>query len=102
MATWTHSYQEQVRFFSSHAHGAQHATGLLTWLLGTGGTIAGCATYLKSVDPTVKIILSDPEGSSLYNKVKFGVMYDKKEREGTKRRHQVSQVASLHFSPRGC
>jgi len=36
--------------------------------------------------------LADPEGSGLYNKVKHGVMYSDREREGTKRRHQVDTV----------
>lgn len=34
-------------------------------------------------------MLSDPEGSGLYNKIKHGVMFDIKEAEGTRRRHQV-------------
>ncbi|KAF9227064.1 PALP-domain-containing protein [Gyrodon lividus] len=59
---------------------------------GTGGTIAGTGQYIKSMDGSVKVVLSDPEGSGLYNKVKFGVMYDRKEAEGTKRRHQVDTV----------
>lgn len=57
--------------------------------VGTGGTISGCGNYLKTMDPNVQVILADPEGSGLFNKVKYGVMYDKKESEGTKRRHQV-------------
>jgi cysteine synthase A len=55
----------------------------------------------------VKVVLADPEGSGLYNKVgvltaawhhlthlqvKHGVMYDRREAEGTKRRHQVDTV----------
>jgi len=59
---------------------------------GTGGTIAGVAAYLKSMNPAVKVVLADPEGSGLYNKVKYGVMFDKKEKEGTKRRHQVDTI----------
>ncbi|KIJ18828.1 cysteine synthase [Paxillus involutus ATCC 200175] len=59
---------------------------------GTGGTIAGTGRYIKSMDDRVKVVLADPEGSGLYNKVKFGVMYDRKESEGTKRRHQVDTV----------
>ncbi|KAG8835016.1 hypothetical protein FRC17_005864 [Serendipita sp. 399] len=59
---------------------------------GTGGTIAGVACYLKERHPQVRIILSDPEGSGLYNKVKHGVMYDPKESEGRRRRHQVDTV----------
>ncbi|WWD05858.1 hypothetical protein V865_003942 [Kwoniella europaea PYCC6329] len=59
---------------------------------GTGGTVAGTGMFLKKALPNLKIVLSDPEGSGLYNKVKFNVMFDTKEREGTKRRHQVDTV----------
>lgn len=95
---------------------------------GTGGTLSGVGRYLKEASAAggpkgsgrVKVVLSDPEGSGLYNKVrvwplmhsevlalltlpsptgsspddqvKFGVMFDRKEREGTKRRHQVDTV----------
>lgn len=41
------------------------------------------------LDKDVQVVLADPEGSGLYNKIKFGVMFDAKESEGTKRRHQV-------------
>ncbi|KAG2148687.1 tryptophan synthase beta subunit-like PLP-dependent enzyme [Suillus bovinus] len=59
---------------------------------GTGGTIAGIGRFLKSMDEEVQVVLADPEGSGLYNKVKHGVMYDRREAEGTKRRHQVDTV----------
>ncbi|RXW16045.1 hypothetical protein EST38_g9804 [Candolleomyces aberdarensis] len=59
---------------------------------GTGGTVAGCGQYLKSVKEDIIVAISDPEGSGLYNKVKFGVLFDRKEAEGTKRRHQVDTV----------
>jgi cysteine synthase A len=59
---------------------------------GTGGTISGVAKFLKSKLPALRVILADPQGSGLYNKVKYGVMFDPKEREGTKRRHQVDTV----------
>ncbi|PPQ95342.1 hypothetical protein CVT26_008187 [Gymnopilus dilepis] len=64
---------------------------------GTGGTVAGVGQYLKSMNEDVIVALADPEGSGLYNKarlgiVKHGVMYDRKESEGTKRRHQVDTV----------
>ncbi|KAI8993955.1 PALP-domain-containing protein [Trametes punicea] len=59
---------------------------------GTGGTIAGTGQYLKSKKEDIIVALADPEGSGLYNKVKYGVMFDKKEAEGTKRRHQVDTV----------
>ncbi|KAF9023964.1 PALP-domain-containing protein [Hymenopellis radicata] len=59
---------------------------------GTGGTIAGIGKFLKSMEEDVLVVLADPEGSGLYNKVKFDVMFDQKESEGTKRRHQVDTV----------
>ncbi|OCF39852.1 cysteine synthase A [Kwoniella heveanensis CBS 569] len=59
---------------------------------GTGGTVAGTGMFLKKALPELRIVLSDPEGSGLYNKVKFNVMFDLKESEGTKRRHQVDTV----------
>lgn len=61
---------------------------------GTGGTISGVACYLKEEMgmPDVQIVLADPEGSGLYNKVKYGVMYSSKEKEGTKRRTQVDTI----------
>lgn len=59
---------------------------------GTGGTIAGVARYLKPRMPDVKIILSDPQGSGLYNRIKYGVMFDTKEKEGTRRRSQVDTI----------
>lgn len=59
---------------------------------GTGGTLAGTGRYLKKECPNVKVVLADPEGSGLFNKVKYGVMYAPQESEGTKRRYQVDTV----------
>lgn len=59
---------------------------------GTGGTISGCARFLKPRLPSLKIVLADPQGSGLYNRVKYGVMFDRKEKEGTRRRHQVDTI----------
>jgi cysteine synthase A len=59
---------------------------------GTGGTISGVAVFLKSKKPTVKIVLADPQGSGLYNKIKHGVMFHPQEREGTRRRQQVDTM----------
>ena len=39
---------------------------------GTGGTIAGVSSYLKEKNKDVKIYLSDPAGSSLYNYIENG------------------------------
>ncbi|ODV82635.1 hypothetical protein CANARDRAFT_30676 [[Candida] arabinofermentans NRRL YB-2248] len=59
---------------------------------GTGGTISGCSRYLKEHNNKLKVILADPQGSGLYNRVKYGVMYDTVEKEGTRRRHQVDTI----------
>ncbi|KAG9241742.1 tryptophan synthase beta subunit-like PLP-dependent enzyme [Calycina marina] len=61
---------------------------------GTGGTISGIAIYLKHHMhmSALRIILADPVGSGLYNKVKHGVMFSNTEREGTRRRQQVDTI----------
>ena len=61
---------------------------------GTGGTISGCALYLKDPArlPGLRVVLADPQGSGLYNRVKFGVMFASQEREGTRRRSQVDSI----------
>lgn len=59
---------------------------------GTGGTISGVALYLKPKIPNLKVVLADPQGSGLYNRVRYGVMFDLKEREGTRRRRQVDSI----------
>ena len=40
--------------------------------VGTGGTLAGVGAYLKGQNPEVKIALSDPHGSALYNHYAHG------------------------------
>lgn len=59
---------------------------------GTGGTISGVAKFLKSKLRDIKIVLADPQGSGLYNKIHHGVMFHGLEREGTRRRQQVDTV----------
>ena len=61
---------------------------------GTGGTISGCALYLKDKSrvPNLKVVLADPQGSGLYNRIKYGVMFSTTEREGTRRRSQVDTI----------
>lgn len=59
---------------------------------GTGGTISGVALALKGKVQGSRIVLADPQGSGLYNKVKHGVMFSGTEREGTRRRHQVDSI----------
>ena len=44
---------------------------------GTGGTIAGVSIGLKEKNKNIKIILSDPDGSSLCNYIKIGKLVSK-------------------------
>ena len=66
---------------------------------GTGGTVTGVAKYLKVFSKPFKgsregpkIVIADPQGSGLYNKIKHNVFFSPTEREGTRRRHQVDSV----------
>ncbi|KAH9455415.1 hypothetical protein MJO29_012195 [Puccinia striiformis f. sp. tritici] len=59
---------------------------------GTGGTIAGVGKFLKSKNHSIGLVLADPPGSGLFNKVKNGVMFSKTEIEGKRRRHQMDTV----------
>ena len=62
---------------------------------GTGGTISGISLFLKremGMWGDLKVVLADPEGIGLYNKVKHGVMFSSTEKEGTRRRQQVDTI----------
>ncbi|KAF8985558.1 hypothetical protein BGZ46_003564 [Entomortierella lignicola] len=59
---------------------------------GTGGTLAGIAKYLKPLLPDLRVYLADPQGSGLFNKVKYNIMYSPTEKEGKRKRHQVDTV----------
>ena len=59
---------------------------------GTGGTISGVGMFLKDKLPAVRIVIADPQGSGLYNWMKYGVLFDTLEKEGTRRREQVDTI----------
>ncbi|KAG9065347.1 hypothetical protein KI688_002672 [Linnemannia hyalina] len=59
---------------------------------GTGGTLAGVTKYLKALLPDLRTYLVDPQGSGLFNKVKYNIMYSPTEKEGKRKRHQVDTV----------
>jgi cysteine synthase A len=42
--------------------------------VGTGGTLAGTARFLKEKNPAVSIVLADPHGSALHSWVKTGAL----------------------------
>lgn len=48
---------------------------------GTGGTIAGVGRCLKEHNTETKVILADPQGSGLANRINFGVLYDTVEKK---------------------
>ncbi|KAJ1553460.1 hypothetical protein HK405_007858 [Cladochytrium tenue] len=65
---------------------------------GTGGTLGGVGRFLKqqsssSSSPT-RVVLADPAGSGLSNRVRHGVLFAGAaiEAEGTRRRHQVDSI----------
>lgn len=60
---------------------------------GTGGTIAGMATYLKEQRASTEIVLVDPPGSSLYHKVEHGVAFATEQRERHLRKHRYDTLA---------
>ena len=59
---------------------------------GTGGTLAGVVSYLKSRKPSVRAFLADPPGSALYNRVKHGVLYASQQQERSQRRHRYDTI----------
>ncbi|EGF77872.1 hypothetical protein BATDEDRAFT_27182 [Batrachochytrium dendrobatidis JAM81] len=59
---------------------------------GTGGTLAGVSDYLKPRIPNLKVVLADPDGSGLYNKLKFNILYTPEQAEGKRRRHQIDTI----------
>ncbi|KAG5187667.1 putative cysteine synthase [Tribonema minus] len=60
---------------------------------GTGGSIAGVSAYLKERRRGIRVYLVDPPGSSLFNRVKFGVCYAAQQAERAVRRHRYDTLA---------
>jgi cysteine synthase A len=60
---------------------------------GTGGTIAGVASYLKQQKSSCRIVLVDPPGSSLYHAVQHGITYAPQQRERALKRHRYDTIA---------
>lgn len=59
---------------------------------GTGGTLAGVSSFLKTKLPKLIVCLIDPPGSSIYNLVQFGVAFSPKQAEKTLKRHRDDTV----------
>lgn len=47
---------------------------------------------MKSRDASIRVVLADPVGSSLYNKVKHGVCYAPQQAERTIKRHRYDSI----------
>lgn len=60
---------------------------------GTGGTISGVGRYVKEKNPNAKIVLVDPPGSSLYNKITYGVAFAAQQSERSLKRHRYDTIA---------
>lgn len=67
---------------------------------GTGGTISGCGQFLKKsckrLNPEkrpCKIVLVDPPGSALYNKIKYNVAFASEQKERSMKRHRYDTLA---------
>ncbi|KAF0704683.1 hypothetical protein AaE_014812 [Aphanomyces astaci] len=89
-------YRTTGREIWQQTHGALDAFVMsagMTPTNGTGGTIAGVSRYLKEMNPAIQIVLADPPGSSLYNKVRHNVCYAPQQSERTVRRHRYDTVA---------
>ena len=59
---------------------------------GTGGTIAGVSGFLRERSNKVKIHLVDPKGSSLLNRVRYGVLYTSEEAETFRVKHPYDTI----------
>ncbi|EDV26655.1 uncharacterized protein TRIADDRAFT_50088 [Trichoplax adhaerens] len=72
---------------------------VVVFATGTGGTLAGTSMFLKSINPNIKAILADPQGSVLYNYVKTGELI---RREGSSITEGIGQgrvTANLQGAP---
>jgi cysteine synthase A len=59
---------------------------------GTGGTIAGVSKHLKDCNFNIEVILADPQGSSLFNRVTHGVCFTKEQAEKKLKKHRYDTI----------
>jgi cysteine synthase A len=77
---WWADQFENLSNYAAHFDGTgpeiwQQAANKIDYLVaaaGTGGTIAGTSSYLKSMCPEMKVVLVDPEGSGLKSYIDSG------------------------------
>eukprot|EP00041_Stephanoeca_diplocostata_P007850 m.113096 g.113096 ORF g.113096 m.113096 type:complete len:407 (-) comp17061_c0_seq1:86-1306(-) len=91
---------ENLANFRAHYYGTgpeiwQQTNGKLDAFVmaaGTGGTIAGVGSYLHERNPNIKVVLVDPPGSALYNKIEAGVLYASEQSERRLRRNRYDTI----------
>eukprot|EP00916_Digyalum_oweni_P021742 GHVL01036051.1.p1 GENE.GHVL01036051.1~~GHVL01036051.1.p1 ORF type:complete len:294 (+),score=50.02 GHVL01036051.1:358-1239(+) len=59
---------------------------------GTGGTISGCASFLKCKKPSIRVVLADVEGSALTSLVNNSILYNENDAEGYRVRHPFDTI----------
>ena len=59
---------------------------------GTGGTIAGVSTFLKEKNNSLRVVLGDPQGSSLFHRVMHGVCFTVEQTERKVRKHRYDSI----------
>jgi cysteine synthase len=59
---------------------------------GTGGTIAGVSAFLKEKRESIQVVLADPPGSSLFNRIKHGVCFTNEQKESKMKRHRYDTI----------
>jgi cysteine synthase A len=70
-----------------------HAVDAFCMSSGTGGTISGVGQYLKHKRKGCKVVLIDPPGSALLNKVKYNIAYASEQKERGLKRHRYDTIA---------
>jgi len=60
---------------------------------GTGGSIAGIGSFLKRKKPSCNVVLVDPPGSVLFNKIEYGVAFTNQQTEREMKRHRYDTLA---------
>ena len=51
--------------------------------------------YLKERNPSIKIVLADANGSSLYHRVKYGVCYAPQQSEKCIKKHRYDSLGTV-------
>lgn len=73
--------------------GAVSAVAPSLWRRLSSLTYVRPAPHTSRPSPSpIRVVLADPQGSGLFNKVKHGVLYSSTEAEGSRRRHQVDTI----------